>query len=57
MEMGVYRCHVRMTIPQHPLNPAWLSIEIEFVGHRLIDSWKVAAMKALPTFVSSNHWR
>jgi hypothetical protein len=39
-----------MTIPQHPLNPAWLAIETEVVGHRLIDSWEAAAMKALTTF-------
>jgi hypothetical protein len=50
MEMGVHRCHVRMTIPQHPLNPVWLAIENEVVGHRLIDSWEAAAMKALTTF-------
>jgi hypothetical protein len=39
-----------MTIPQHPLNPVWLAIEIEVVGHRLIDSCEIAAMKALTTF-------
>jgi hypothetical protein len=39
-----------MTIPQHPLNPAWLAIETEVVGHRLIDSWEAAAMKTLTTF-------
>jgi hypothetical protein len=39
-----------MTIPQHPLNPAWLAIETEVVGNRLINSWEAAAMKALTTF-------
>jgi hypothetical protein len=39
-----------MTISQHPLNPSWLAIETEVVGHRLIDSWEAAAMKALTTF-------
>jgi hypothetical protein len=39
-----------MTIPQHPHNPAWLAIETGVVGHRLIDSWEAAAMKALTTF-------
>jgi hypothetical protein len=39
-----------MTIPQHPLNPAWLAIEIKVVGYCLIDSWEAAAMKALTTF-------
>jgi hypothetical protein len=39
-----------MTIFQHTLNPAWLAIETEVVGHRLIDSWEAAAMKALTTF-------
>jgi hypothetical protein len=39
-----------MTITQHPLNPAWLAIEKEVVGHLLIDSWEAAAMKALTTF-------
>jgi hypothetical protein len=39
-----------MTIPQHPLNPAWLANETKVVGHRLIDSWEAAAMKALTTF-------
>jgi hypothetical protein len=33
-----------MTIPQHPLNPAWLAIEA------IIDSWEAAAMKVLTTF-------
>jgi hypothetical protein len=50
METGVRRCRVHMTIPQHPLNPAWLAIETEGVGHRLIDSWEAAAMKVLTTF-------
>jgi hypothetical protein len=39
-----------MTIPQLPLNPEWLAIKIEVVGHRLIDSWEAAAMKALTIF-------
>jgi hypothetical protein len=50
METGVRRCRVRMTILQHPLNPAWLAIETEVVGHHLIDLWEVAAIKALTTF-------
>jgi hypothetical protein len=50
MEMGVRRCRVCMTIPQHQLNPAWLAIETEVVRHRLIDSWEAIAMKALITF-------
>jgi hypothetical protein len=48
--LSVCRCRVRMTIPQHTLNPAWLGIETEVVGHRLIDSCEAAAMKALTTF-------
>jgi hypothetical protein len=50
METGVRWCRVRMTIPQHPLNLAWLTIKTEVVGHRLIDSWEAAAMKALTSF-------
>lgn len=50
VEMGVRQCRVNMIIPQHPLNPGWLAIEIEVIGHCLIDSWKAAAMKALTTF-------
>jgi hypothetical protein len=50
MDTGVRRCHVRMTIPQHPLNPTWLAIETEVVGQRVINSWEAAAMKAITTF-------
>jgi hypothetical protein len=50
METDVHRCRVRMTIPQHPLNHAWLTIETEVVGHRLTDSWEAVAMKAVTTF-------
>jgi hypothetical protein len=39
-----------MTIPQHRLNPTWLAIEIDVVGHHLIDSWEAATMKAVTTF-------
>jgi hypothetical protein len=39
-----------MTIPQHPLNLAWLAIKTKVVGHRLIDSWDAAAMMALTIF-------
>jgi hypothetical protein len=38
METGVRQCRVCMTIPQHPLNPAWLAIKTEVVKHRIIDS-------------------
>jgi hypothetical protein len=50
METGVRRCRVRITISQHPLNPTWLAIETEVVGHHLIDLWEAAAMKAITTF-------
>jgi hypothetical protein len=50
MAMGIRRCHVHMTIPEHPLNPTWLAIETEVAGHHLIDSWEAAAMNALTTF-------
>jgi hypothetical protein len=37
-----------------PTQPAWLAIETEVVGHRLIDSWEAAAMKALTTFCAQH---
>ena len=49
-ESGVRRCTVVMTIPQHPLNPQWLLIVTQVTGHRLLDSWELAATCALTTF-------
>ena len=50
MEMGVRRCTVMMTIPQHPLNPQWPAIFTQVIGHRLLDCWDRAATAALTTF-------
>ena len=50
VETGVRRCSVTMNILQHPLNPGWPAIVTQVIGHRLIDSWEVAAIKALTTF-------
>ena len=50
VEAGVRRCLVVMTIPQHPLNPQWLPIVTQVIGHRLLDSWELAATTALTTF-------
>lgn len=49
-ETGVLQCRVNMTIPQHPFHPEWPAIEIEAIGHRLLDTWETAALKALTTF-------
>ena len=49
-EMGVARCRVRMTHAPHPFPTHWASLELEVVGHRLVDTWELAAMKALNKF-------
>ena len=53
--MGVARCRVRMTHAPH-LDPAlWSLVELEVVGHRLLDTWEFAAMRALTRFCSLHY--
>jgi len=54
-EMGVARCRVRMTHTPHPFPDHWASLELEVVGHRLVDTWEVAAMTALNKFCEKNY--
>ena len=50
VESGVRRCSVTM-IPQHPLN-GWEPIVTQMVGHHLLDTWELTAMRAMTTFCS-----
>ena len=54
-EMGVARCHVHMTHAPHPFPAHWASLELEVVGHRLVDTWEIAAMRALNKFCEKNY--
>jgi hypothetical protein len=49
-EEDVPRCRVKMTIPPHPTLSLWQPIEVNVVGHRLADTFKVAAMEAIRVF-------
>ena len=51
-EMGVARCRVRLTHAPQPIPALWSSVELEVVGHRLLDTWELAAMRALTRFCS-----
>ena len=42
-----------MVIPQHPLN-GWEPIVTQVIGHRLLDTWEVTAMRAMTTFYSQH---
>jgi len=48
-EDGVALCSATMVIPHHPTLD-WPAIEIEVVGHRLVDAFDAAALKAITTF-------
>ena len=50
VEDGVRRCSVTMVIPQHPLN-GWEPIVTQVVGHHLLDTWELTAMRAMTTFL------
>src|SRR6185312_2347645 len=54
-EMGVARCRVRLTHAPHPFPAHWASLELEVVGHRLVDTWEIAAMRALNKFCEKNY--
>jgi len=54
-EMGVARCRVRMTHAPHPFPAHRTSLELEVVGHHLLDTWELAAMKVLNKFCTGNH--
>jgi len=53
VEDGVRRCSVTMVIPQHPLN-GWEPIVTQMVGHYLLSTWELTAMRAMTTFCSSH---
>jgi hypothetical protein len=55
-EMGVARCRVRMTHAPHLVPALWSSVELEVVGHRLLNTWEFAAMRVLTRF-SSLHYK
>jgi hypothetical protein len=44
-----------MTHAPHPFPAHWASLELEVVGHRLLDTWELAAMKALNKFCAKNY--
>ena len=54
-EMGVARCRVHLTHEPHPVHAHWVSLELEAVGHRLQDTWELAAMRALTRFCTANY--
>jgi hypothetical protein len=54
MEGGVHRCSVTLTIPQHPLNVEWALIVIQVVGHCLLDSWEMVAMRGIIAFCKAH---
>jgi hypothetical protein len=49
-EEGVPRCRMKMTVPSHPTLSLWQPIEVNVVGHRLTDTFEVAAMEATSVF-------
>jgi hypothetical protein len=49
-EEGVRRCRVRMMIPQHPFRSQWQPIEVDVVGHRIVDTIEGAALEAIYLF-------
>jgi len=51
-ELGVARCRMRLTHAPHPVPALWHSVELEVVGHRLLDTWELAALRALTRFCS-----
>ena len=51
VEDGVRRYSVMMVIPQHRLN-GWEPIMTQMVGHHLLDTWELTAMRAMTTFCS-----
>jgi len=56
VEDGVRRCSVTMVIPQHPLN-GWEPIATQVVGHYLLDTWDLTAMRVMTTFALRTLWR
>ncbi|PVH34075.1 hypothetical protein PAHAL_8G132600 [Panicum hallii] len=51
---GVRRCRVRMTIPQHPFRSQWQPIEVDVVGHRIVDTIEGAALEAIYLFCNQH---
>ena len=54
-EMGVARCRVYLTHEPHPVHAHSVSLELEAVGHRLQDTWELAAMRALTRLCTANY--
>jgi hypothetical protein len=54
LEEGVRRCRVRMTIPQHPFRSQWQPIEVDVVGHRIVDMIEGAALEAIYLFCNQH---
>jgi hypothetical protein len=53
-EKGVRRCRVRMTIPQHPFRSQWQPIEVNVVGHRIVDTIEGATLEAIYLFCNQH---
>jgi hypothetical protein len=53
-EEGVRRCRVRMTIPQHPFRSQWQPIEVDVVGHRIVNTIEGAALEAIYLFCNQH---
>jgi hypothetical protein len=53
-EEGVRRCRVRMSIPQHPFRSQWQPIEVDVVGHRIVDTIEGAALEAIYLFCNQH---
>jgi hypothetical protein len=54
LEEGVYRAHVRMTIPQHTSRSQWQPIEINMMGYRIVDTIEGAALEAIYAFCNQH---
>jgi hypothetical protein len=53
-EEGVRRCGVRMTILQHPFRSQWQPIDVNVVGHRIVDTVEGAALEAIYLFCNQH---
>jgi hypothetical protein len=53
-EEGVRRCRVRMAIPQHPFRSQCQPIEVDVVGHHIVDTIEGAALEAIYLFCNQH---
>jgi hypothetical protein len=53
-EEGVPHCKVKMTVAPHPTLSLWEPIEVNVIGHRLADTFEVAAMEAIHIFCNQH---